>query len=242
LLEAEEEFSADTAVELRIGFSVVRLERDDPDEQIFRSLLVHSEHDLAEFSEPIAIPIFGRGRTYFALVGEGINPSTIDDNSRFLCGDCSCQVKDLNPGMDMLFAVNWDAHVRRSALADTALPELTGIGGLEILDVAELEKTADQVAYSAASRQTTAAPPGGTAAVAPPEGAQVTQASDPSADPSVDRAVQASAAEPVPQPSSTASPDAPSAPRVSLLSWTIFLTVALLAAVVVVGSLLMRTR
>ena len=52
-------------------------------------MLLGSESDLREFNEPIAIPIYGRGRTYFALVGNGINPEMIEENCRFLIGACS---------------------------------------------------------------------------------------------------------------------------------------------------------
>ena len=142
-LEAEEEFQRDTAVELRIGFKVVRLKRDDPKEEVFRHVILNSEPDLHMFDEPIAIPVFGRGRTYFALVGAGINAQNIGDNCRFICGDCSCQVKAQNPGMDLLLAVNWDANISGSAMADQVLPELTGVGGLEIFDLTEIEARAE---------------------------------------------------------------------------------------------------
>jgi hypothetical protein len=135
VLQAEQEYQPLTQVELRIGFTLLRLRRDDPQEQIFLSMLLNSEPDLADFEEPIAIPIFGRGRTFFALVGKGINTENIEDNCYFICGDCSCQIKEQNPGMDMLMAVNWDEGVMGSAFPDVSLPELTGIGGLEIVDL-----------------------------------------------------------------------------------------------------------
>jgi hypothetical protein len=139
LMESEQEWQPDTQVELRIGFSLVRLKRDDPQERVFLSMLLNSEPDLADFEEPIAIPIFGRGRTFFALVGKGINAENVQDNCYFICGDCSCQIKEQNPGMDMVMAVNWDAHIMGTAFRDIELPELTGVGGLEIVDLEPLE-------------------------------------------------------------------------------------------------------
>jgi len=44
-----------------------------------------------------------------AFVGKGINAENIEDASIFLVGKCSCQVKELNPGTDIMFSVNWDA-------------------------------------------------------------------------------------------------------------------------------------
>lgn len=153
ILESEQEWQPDTQVELRIGFSLLRLKRDDPKEQVFLSMLLNSEPDLADFEEPIAIPIFGRGRTFFALVGKGINAENIQDNCYFICGDCSCQIKEQNPGMDMVMAVNWDEHIMGSAFPDINLPELTGVGGLEIVDLEPLESadTDDQTQESTTS-------------------------------------------------------------------------------------------
>ena len=78
------------------------------------------------------MPIYGRGRTYFALVGAGINANMIEESGHFLCGACSCQVKEDNPGIDMLLAVNWSDRIKGSAMPEVILPELTGIGSLEL--------------------------------------------------------------------------------------------------------------
>ena len=127
-LAMEPSYRPDSAVELRIGFSVVVLKKDDPDEAIFRAMVLASEPDLIDFDEPITVPIFGRGRTYFALVGKGIHPDMIEENCRFLCDGCSCMIKQENPGVDMLLAVNWDAQIEGSAIPELVLPELTGLG------------------------------------------------------------------------------------------------------------------
>ena len=105
-----------------------------PQEAAFASMLLGSEPDLRDFDEPIAIPIYGRGRTFFALVGKGINEEMIHENCQFLCGACSCQVKQENPGVDMLMAVDWAGQVVGSAMPDLVLPELTGVGALELAE------------------------------------------------------------------------------------------------------------
>ena len=144
VLENDEEFQAATAIELRIGFQLLRLQRDDPKESVFVEMLLNSEPDLSSFEQPIAIPIFGRGRTYYALVGKGIQPELIEENCRFVCGDCSCQVKEENPGSDLLIAANWDEGIRGSAFPEQVLPELTGIGSLGEIDLAEYERQVAQ--------------------------------------------------------------------------------------------------
>ena len=94
--------------DLKLGFSVITVAVDDPDEAVFREILLNSEDDLKDFDEPIAFPVFGRGRALPALVGKGINNDMIDEASTFLSGPCSCQVKRQNPGFDLMTSVNWD--------------------------------------------------------------------------------------------------------------------------------------
>ncbi len=115
---------------LKPNFSMVRLKRNDPAESALVEMLLGIEEDLHELKEPIAFPVFGRGRALFALVGKGIVPDNIDEACQFLSGPCSCQVKELNPGVDLLMAVNWDDEVYGSLVSTApALPELTGVAG-----------------------------------------------------------------------------------------------------------------
>ncbi len=83
-----------------------------------------AERDLAEAREPIAIPIFGRGRALYAFLGAGLTTANIDQAARFLIGKCSCQVKELNPGVELLFAADWEALVKANAGAPPDLPTL----------------------------------------------------------------------------------------------------------------------
>ncbi len=123
-IEADELFNADTNIELRIGFSIVTLDRQDPCEQFLLASLIHSETDLAELKEPMAFPVLGRGRVLYALVGKGIFRETIGMASRFIVGPCSCQVKEQNPGFDLLLAVDWDKQVG-GAMLSKPLPEIS---------------------------------------------------------------------------------------------------------------------
>ena len=95
--------------DLKLSFSVITLRAGDVTESAFRETLLNSEEDLKEFeNEPMAFPVFGRGRALNALVGKGINTAMIDEASAFLSGPCSCQVKRQNPGFDLLTSVDWD--------------------------------------------------------------------------------------------------------------------------------------
>jgi len=97
--------------DLRVKFSMIRLSRNDPSEQIFVQMLLNTEVDLKTFSKPMAFPIFGRGRVLYALVGAGINENNVREACSFLVGWCSCEVKELNPGVDLLMSVDWDKFV-----------------------------------------------------------------------------------------------------------------------------------
>jgi hypothetical protein len=113
--------------DLRLDFSILRLSRSDSSESAFVQTLLGTEPDLREATEPIVIPIFGRGRALYAFVGAGIKHETIDQAATFLIGKCSCQVKELNPGADLLFAANWDKLVKEQGAAAPDLPTLAEI-------------------------------------------------------------------------------------------------------------------
>ena len=94
---------------LRIEFSLLRLSRTNLEEAALIHMLTHLEPDLDSYAkEPMAFPVFGRGRALEPLIGRGIHPDNIMEVSSYLCGACSCEIKDQNPGIDLLLAANWD--------------------------------------------------------------------------------------------------------------------------------------
>jgi hypothetical protein len=117
-LEVEPEVLTQTKIPLRIHFSIVRLKRDDKAESFLLDSLLNSEADLKQFDEPIAFPVFGRGRVLYALIGKGIAEDTIRTASSFMAGPCSCQVKNQNPGFDLLMQYDWN-----KAVGDTLISE-----------------------------------------------------------------------------------------------------------------------
>jgi hypothetical protein len=115
--------------QLRIEFSTVTLKRDDLAERYLLTMLLRSESDLAASEEPIAFPVFGRGRVLYALVGKGINDEMILNACQFMVGPCSCQVKAQNPGFDLLTRLNWEVAVGDVKISDP-LPETPAAPGL----------------------------------------------------------------------------------------------------------------
>lgn len=137
VIETDDQFKSETVVRLRLAFSLLRLRRDDPQEAALVSTLLGTEADLRSLEEPIAIPIYGRGHTHFALVGSGIVGDVIEDDCRFIAGRCSCEVKKENPGCDLLMAVDWEGQIIGAAERNVELPELTALGDLAALVATE---------------------------------------------------------------------------------------------------------
>ncbi|MHC4558663.1 MAG: hypothetical protein ACYTFW_12790 [Planctomycetota bacterium] len=113
-------------------FSTLTVSRSDSKEQMLLAMLLNSEPDLHEYAdEPIVLPVFGRGRALYALVGEGINADNLQEAIAFLTGPCGCEIKMLNPGVDLLMAVNWDAAVMQFYeefyVTEEPTPELTSV-------------------------------------------------------------------------------------------------------------------
>jgi len=96
------------SIELKVAFTMLRVSRTDPAEKMFVKMLLGSEDGLDK-GEPVAFPIYGRGRALAGFVGDEIESENIEDACAFMVGRCSCQVKNLNPGTDMMFSVDWDA-------------------------------------------------------------------------------------------------------------------------------------
>ncbi len=96
-----------SATPLQVAFSLLRVPRGDAEQPLIQMLL-HSESDLAERSDPMVFPVFGRGRALLPLIGAGVTAENIHDSAAFLVGACSCEVKEQNPGFDLLLAADWD--------------------------------------------------------------------------------------------------------------------------------------
>lgn len=99
--------------EIPLSFPVIPVKKTDPSERFFVDMLLKCEPDLEDetyASMPMAFPIFGRGRILYALVGPGITDRNIEEACQFLTGPCSCEVKELNPGMDLLIAADWENY------------------------------------------------------------------------------------------------------------------------------------
>jgi hypothetical protein len=113
---------------LKIAFSILRIAPSDERERAFAGLLRTAEPELEKADEPVAVPVFGRGRALWPLWGKDFSPEGIEEAAKFLTGACSCQVKELNPGVDLLFDVDWEASLAVAAPEEPPPPPAPILG------------------------------------------------------------------------------------------------------------------
>ena len=157
-------------VPLMVSFPILEVNADDPAERVFlqhlRAFLPRSREPAAEPLSTLIVPVFGRGRALVALTADDVDPATVDDLTTFLRGACSCQVKRMNPGFDLLLNVDWkqrlfgDNPVDIPADAplsgqDAAIPTLVAIAPGNVVDsIPPLVVVPDNVDHAAAVEHT----------------------------------------------------------------------------------------
>jgi hypothetical protein len=100
-------------VPLKVDFQLRRLARDDPKEAALLAMV----HGLTrEREEPILVPIFGRGRMLDAMQAADCDDEVILNACRYMVGECSCTVKALNPGVDLMLSVDWSGQLGQSVV------------------------------------------------------------------------------------------------------------------------------
>jgi hypothetical protein len=107
--QADEPVKLLSKLPLGLKFSVLRVARDNPEEQLLVATLLRANTDFTNSTRPVVFPVFGRGRFLDGIAGKEIKAAAVEDAATFLCGACSCVVKRLTPGVDLLLAADWDS-------------------------------------------------------------------------------------------------------------------------------------
>lgn len=116
-------------VPLKITFSILRIARTDPAEQFLVASLLGVDRRLADVPGPLVFPCFGRGRALACLAGPRLTEDSISEAAQFMVGPCSCEVKNQNPGIDLLVTADWDALIEQRVVKDPELPALISLSG-----------------------------------------------------------------------------------------------------------------
>lgn len=123
--EVEEVSRMRSSIPLKLAFSIVEIKRNDPAEASLLHMLDRCDeyHEVkkAKPSDPAVHAIFGRGRAMPGLHGATLVPANIRELCEFIIGPCSCQIKQLNPGLDLLMTVKWEDAL----FADAPTPLVT---------------------------------------------------------------------------------------------------------------------
>jgi hypothetical protein len=109
----------ESLIPVKVAFSIIELSRTNLEESFFINQLLRSEEGLKDVKGPIIFPIFGRGRVLCGLHDNQITSEEIEHVVQFICGKCSCQAKELNPGMDLLMSADWDALLKASPVKES---------------------------------------------------------------------------------------------------------------------------
>lgn len=117
-----------SSVPLEIRFSVLSLSHQDAAEKEFLRLLSANAKTWKQ-DESYVIPIFGRCRALEIIPYSETNDGLLEDISLFICGACSCQVKQANPGFDLLVSTNWEERLFGATEPTTIQGDsLSGVG------------------------------------------------------------------------------------------------------------------
>jgi len=123
-------------IPLEVRFSVVDVAAKEAANSLLRRTAMARRPEPVDETATLVVPVFGRGRGAQVLTPAEVDADVIAELSRFLCGACSCQVKELNPGFDLLLPVAWDerlygdgvpSEVTDVAAAPPAEPEYVAI-------------------------------------------------------------------------------------------------------------------
>jgi len=104
---------------LRLAFE--KLDRTNANERWLLRMLMAMEPGLEKHAaEPMLFAVYGRGRVMPPGIGKEVTAETLFSLVSFLAGQCSCTVKDQNPGLDLLVKWDWEATAEKFAQEDEA--------------------------------------------------------------------------------------------------------------------------
>jgi len=127
--------AAPVAADITFGFT--RIARTDAAEAVLLRMFFEYARKNAEpeISEPRAFLVFGRGRTLGPLTGAEISEENITEATSFLSGPCLCEIKEQNPGVDLLMNVDWNDVLEHKPLPEPAAVRTTELSAPPVAGV-----------------------------------------------------------------------------------------------------------
>ena len=110
----------------KVNFKIIQIRKNDPREVFLVSSLLGFSGIKLE-NGPAVFAVYGKGRAFMCLQGELLNTRNIISAAGYLCGPCSCQVKEQNPGIDLLLSADWESMINRTVTAEAETLPLAGI-------------------------------------------------------------------------------------------------------------------
>ncbi len=98
-------------IPLLLKFSTLEISREDIKESFLINLFSELQPEASRRGEDLIIPVFGRGRALEVIPASVLTTPLVKDLTVFLSGACSCQVKEQNPGFDLLMTVDWNTKL-----------------------------------------------------------------------------------------------------------------------------------
>ncbi len=98
-------------VPLLLRFTVIEIDPKDPQEEYLTQLFSGFHPEALIANDPLVIPVFGRGRALEVIPASRLDEGLIGDLAKFFTTACSCQVKEKNPGFDLLLSVDWNREL-----------------------------------------------------------------------------------------------------------------------------------
>ncbi len=98
-------------IPLLIKFSFLEIDPDDRREELLVKFLMGIHPEAMKKGEPLIAPVFGRGRALEVIPASEMSPNLMEDLTLFLGGACSCQVKEKNPGFDLILSTDWNREL-----------------------------------------------------------------------------------------------------------------------------------
>ncbi len=92
--------------------SMLQLSKTNSKDEIFINMLTRIiPAAVLTNSFPVVYPIFARGRMLVAMPSKDVKKRNLENLCEYIAGECSCEIKGQNPGMDLLFSVDWDSLI-----------------------------------------------------------------------------------------------------------------------------------